>query len=84
MNVAALCDAYGMPLSAHTAPTLHLHACCSAARAVHLEYFHDHQRIEHMLFDGALTPHQGVLQPNLERPGLGVEFKFKDAQEFAI
>jgi L-alanine-DL-glutamate epimerase-like enolase superfamily enzyme len=84
MNVAALCDAYGMPLSAHTAPTLHLHACCSAARAVHLEYFHDHQRIEHMLFDGALTPRQGVLQPNLERPGLGVEFKFKDAQEFAI
>ena len=41
----------------------------------HLEYFHDHVRIEHMLFDGALTPVGGALRPDLSRPGLGLEFK---------
>ena len=41
----------------------------------HLEYFHDHDRIEHMLFDGALTPVEGALRPDLSRPGLGLEFK---------
>jgi L-alanine-DL-glutamate epimerase-like enolase superfamily enzyme len=84
LKAAALCDAYGIPLSAHTAPTIHVHACCSAARAIHLEYFHDHERIEHMFFDGALTPINGELRPDLSRPGLGIEFKYKDAQAYSI
>ena len=45
----------------------------------HLEYFHDHDRIEHMLFDGAPTPVGGALRPDLSRPGLGLEFKRQDA-----
>ena len=40
---------------------------CRALR--HLEYFHDHVRIEHMLFDGALEPRGGALHPDLARPG---------------
>ena len=50
----------------------------------HLEYFHDHDRIEHMLFDGALTPVDGALRPDLSRPGLGLEFKRQDAGRYAV
>lgn len=72
MRAAALCDAFDAPLSAHCAPQLHAHLCCAASRARHLEYFHDHARIERLLFDGVLSPVHGVLRPDPARPGLGV------------
>ncbi|HVH11514.1 MAG TPA: enolase C-terminal domain-like protein, partial [Longimicrobium sp.] len=53
LRVAALCAARSLPLSAHTAPTLHVHPCCAVAPACHVEYFHDHARIEQHFFDGA-------------------------------
>lgn len=83
LRAADLCDAYCIPFSAHTAPALHLHACCSSIPLAHLEYFHDHARIERMLFDGAVVPVGGQLRPDLARPGLGLEFKRPDAMQFA-
>ncbi|HEY5242738.1 MAG TPA: enolase C-terminal domain-like protein [Polyangiaceae bacterium] len=56
LRVAASCDARGVRLSAHCAPTLHAHVGCAAPNIAHVEYFHDHQRIEHMLLDGAVVP----------------------------
>jgi hypothetical protein len=50
----------------------------------HLEYFHDHVRIEGMLFDGALDPHGGVLRPDRNRPGLGLTFKDPDAEPYRV
>jgi L-alanine-DL-glutamate epimerase-like enolase superfamily enzyme len=82
--VDALCEAKEMPLSTHCAPSLHAHPACAAKRVRHVEYFHDHARIEHMLFDGALTPVAGELRPDLSRPGLGLEFKRADARRYAI
>jgi L-alanine-DL-glutamate epimerase-like enolase superfamily enzyme len=84
LGAAALCQAFGIPLSSHCVPTLHLPLCCAAQQAVHLEWFHDHARIEHMLFDGAASPDNGRLAPDSGRPGLGVEFKEKDAQCYRI
>lgn len=84
LGVAALCDAFNIPLSSHCAPTLHLPLCCAAQHAIHLEYFHDHARIEHMLFDGACIPDKGSLSPDLSRPGLGFEFKEQDAQCYLV
>ena len=75
LQVGALCQARSLQLSAHCAPSLHVHPACALIPFRHLEYFHDHVRIEHMLFDGALTPAQGVLRPDRSRPGLGLEFK---------
>jgi hypothetical protein len=49
-----------------------------------MEYFHDHVRIEHMLFDGALTPVNGAITPDRSRPGLGLEFKAADAARYAV
>ncbi|MGH7952676.1 MAG: enolase C-terminal domain-like protein [Limisphaerales bacterium] len=85
LQMANLCDAFQIPLSAHTAPALHAHLCCAATRAEHVEYFHDHVRIEQMFFDGATTKHRnGFLQPDLSRAGLGLEFKKKNATKFEI
>lgn len=80
----ALCEARGIPLSTHCAPSLHAHPACALKRLRHVEYFHDHVRIEHMVFDGALTPRDGALYPDLSRPGFGLEFKYADARQFAI
>jgi L-alanine-DL-glutamate epimerase-like enolase superfamily enzyme len=84
LRVAALCAARSLPLSAHTAPSLHLHPCCAAAPACHVEYFHDHARIEHLFFDGAPEPEGGVLRPDLSRPGLGLELKRADAERYRV
>jgi L-alanine-DL-glutamate epimerase-like enolase superfamily enzyme len=84
MRAASVADAFLLPLSSHCAPSLHLHACCAAPRVRHMEYFHDHVRIEHMLFDGALSPVGGEIEPDLGRPGLGLELKEADARRFAV
>lgn len=84
MRAAALCAAYGLPLSAHTAPSLHAHLCCAAQAARHTEYFHDHVRVEALLFDGAQRAVRGCLRPDPARPGLGLELKEKDAAPFAV
>ncbi|TMK83227.1 MAG: mandelate racemase [Actinobacteria bacterium] len=83
LAVGAMCDARGVPLSPHTAPTLHAHVACALPSARHVEYFLDHARIERMLFGGALEPDHGHLRPDLSRPGLGIELKRADAERFA-
>lgn len=84
LDAAALADAFGVPLSSHCAPALHVPLCCAARRAVHLEYFHDHVRIERRLFDGAPEPRDGMLAFDASRPGLGLDLKEKDAQCFSV
>ena len=84
MHTAALCDAYQLPLSSHTAPCAHLHACCAATPLRHLEYFHDHVRIERLLFEGAAQPQHGYLAPERQRPGLGIELRAKVAEPYRI
>jgi L-alanine-DL-glutamate epimerase-like enolase superfamily enzyme len=84
LQASALADAFQIPLSAHTAPTLHQHVCCAVNGVRHVEYFHDHARIEQMFFDGAAVAVNGCLQPDLSRAGLGIEFKRSDAEKFLI
>ena len=83
MRAGALCEAWSTPLSSHTAPSLHVHVCCALDRVCHLEYFHDHARIEQMLFDGAAEPKRGAIGPDRSRPGFGLELKRVDAARFA-
>jgi L-alanine-DL-glutamate epimerase-like enolase superfamily enzyme len=84
VHIAALCEAHHIDLSGHCAPSLHLHVACAAPRFRHLEWFHDHVRIEQLLFDGAPTPRNGTIAPDLSLPGLGLEFKRADAQRYRI
>ena len=84
MHAVALASAHPIPLSAHCGPTVHMHLGCAAPVLRHVEYFHDHVRIEGMLFDGFRTvAGDGAMHPDLARPGLGVEFKQQDAEKFA-
>lgn len=83
LRAAALADAWGIPLSSHCAPSLHLPVCCSAPRLRHMEWFYDHVRIEQSVFDGAPTPENGLLSPALDRVGHGLSFKQRDAERLA-
>lgn len=83
LDAGALCWAKNVPLSSHCGPSVHLHLCCAVPRAIHMEYFHDHVRIERMLFDGFCGPIHGIMSPDLSRPGLGLELKTADAKKFA-
>ena len=84
MRVAALCQARSLELSAHCGPAIHLHPCCAAPSLRHLEYFHDHVRVERLLFDGVPEPVAGTLAPDLSRPGNGLELKTADAAPYAV
>jgi L-alanine-DL-glutamate epimerase-like enolase superfamily enzyme len=77
-----LAKAHCLPLSAHCAPAISAHVFAACETAVHLEYFHDHVRIEDMLFDGVLTPRGGKLIPDASRPGLGIELKRAEAERW--
>lgn len=80
---AAVAASFGSPLSAHCAPSLHMHAACAVPGFRHVEYFHDHARIEEMLFDGFIPARGGRLAPDRSRPGLGLVFRREDAERFA-
>jgi L-alanine-DL-glutamate epimerase-like enolase superfamily enzyme len=84
LGAGVLCKAHHLDLSGHCAPSLHCHVACAVPRLRHLEYFHDHARLEAMLFDGAAEVRDGVIAPDLSRPGMGLTLKAADAARFAL
>jgi L-alanine-DL-glutamate epimerase-like enolase superfamily enzyme len=85
LRIDALAGARGVPTSIHCAPALGAHAGAAMATLRHLEYFHDHVRIEQALFDGAPElAAGGVLRPPDDRPGLGLELRVADAQVYRL
>jgi L-alanine-DL-glutamate epimerase-like enolase superfamily enzyme len=84
LAAGTLAHSFGLQLSAHCAPAFHLHAACSLPNFRHLEYFHDHSRIEKMFFDGHVSPVNGEMHPDLSRPGLGLELKQVDVEQLRI
>ena len=84
LRVDGICKGRQIPFSAHCAPAISAHACCAMETLSHLEYFHDHVRLEGMLFDGVLGPDDGDLRPDPSRPGLGLELKRSDAEKYAV
>ena len=83
LAAAGLAQAHQLELSAHCAPQLSAHVFCGVPTLRHLEYFHDHVRIERMLFDGVLEPEEGALRPDSSRPGLGIDLKREEAERWA-
>ncbi|HET7339213.1 MAG TPA: enolase C-terminal domain-like protein [Candidatus Dormibacteraeota bacterium] len=72
----------GLRFSAHCSPTIHAHVGCAVPQLSHVEYFHDHARIEDMLFEGLPNRVGGDLAPHADRPGLGLELKRRDAERY--
>jgi L-alanine-DL-glutamate epimerase-like enolase superfamily enzyme len=83
LRVGALCQAHQLPFSAHCVPNVSAHACCAIQTLAHIEYFHDHVRIEELLFEGTLSPVGGALAPDLGRLGLGLELKRSELERYA-
>ncbi|GHI09873.1 hypothetical protein AQI88_15845 [Streptomyces cellostaticus] len=80
-RVAALAQAHGLGISGHCAPHAHAAACVPNLR--HLEWFHDHVRIERLLFDGALDPSGGAITPSSDGPpGPGLSLDTERGQPF--
>lgn len=84
LRAAAIAEASHTDISAHTAPALHLPVCSAITDIRHIEWFHDHARIEAMFFDGAPRPSRGAIAPDLSQPGHGLVFKREDAERFAL
>jgi L-alanine-DL-glutamate epimerase-like enolase superfamily enzyme len=72
LRAGALAAAHGLDVSAHCAPAASIAACCAVPRFRHLEWFHDHVRVERMIFEGVPEPEGGVLRPDLSRRGNGL------------
>ena len=84
LRVAAVAAAYGLEISGHCAPHLHAHVAAATPNLRHLEWFHDHVRIETMFFDGTLEPTGGVLQPDPAALGHGLTLRRTDADPFRV
>jgi L-alanine-DL-glutamate epimerase-like enolase superfamily enzyme len=84
LSASGLANAHSIDVSAHCAPAISTHVFCAVERRRHLEYFHDHVRVEGMLFDGVPEPKDGVLRPDRSRPGNGLELKHRDGARFGV
>lgn len=78
LQAGGLAAARELDLSGHCAPAVSAHAFCAVPTARHLEYFHDHVRIERLAFDGTRDPIGGALRPDPGAPGLGLEVRWPD------
>ncbi|MEV2215514.1 enolase C-terminal domain-like protein [Streptomyces sp. NPDC050997] len=83
LRAAALAHAHGLEVSAHCAPHVHAAAAASLPNIRHLEWFHDHVRIEDMFFDGALDPTGGVVRP-VRGVGHGLALRTEDVEEYRV
>lgn len=85
LRAAALAHAHGIDISGHCAPHAHAHVAAAVPNLRHLEWFHDHVRIERLLFDGVLDPGGGSVTPGGEgAPGLGLTLDTERAQAYRV
>ncbi len=79
---SAACEAWHVPLSSHCAPALHAQLMAASRPGIHMEWFHDHVRLEHLLFDGAPDARDGCVIPDRTRPGLGLDLRPDEAARY--
>ena len=82
LRAAAVAASHGLQVSGHCAPHLHAAAATAVPNLRHLEWFHDHVRIENMFFDGTLDPAGGTIRPDPDAPGLGLTLRTSDAERY--
>jgi hypothetical protein len=69
-------------VSAHCAPNLHLPVTGATPNLRHVERFHEHARIEQLLFSGAADPTGGTVSVQASRPGHGLRLDADTAEPF--
>ena len=83
-RAAAVAASHGLEVSAHCAPNLHAHAAAATQNLRHVEWFHDHARIESMLFDGAMDPTGGTITPAANAIGHGMTLRDERAATYQV
>jgi len=84
LAAAHVAESHQLDVSAHCAPNVHAPVAISVANLRHVEYFHDHYRIEEELFEGALSPVGGALVPRADALGHGMTLRNSVAKDFAL
>lgn len=84
LRASTVIGAHNLEVSGHCAPNLHLHLAAATPNLRHLEWFHDHARIEGVFFDGVEEPKGGVLRPDPGRPGHGFGLRVEAVQPFRV
>ncbi len=84
VRVAGLARAHGRDVSAHCAPHLHAAVMAAVPNVRHIEWFHDHVRIEEMFFEGTLSPKGGAICPRDDAAGHGLAFKQAAAEPYRV
>lgn len=83
-RAAALAAAASRTVSGHCAQNLAVHIAAATHNVRHLEWFHDHERIETLLFDGVIAPTLGVARPDLSVAGHGMALKEQDVGDLRV
>ncbi|MBT2387766.1 enolase C-terminal domain-like protein [Streptomyces sp. ISL-11] len=85
LRAAALAEAHGLEISAHCAPHAHAHAAACVPNLRHIEWFHDHARLESTFFTGALDPTGGTVRPGAGGgTGHGMAFRHDEAVGYRV
>jgi L-alanine-DL-glutamate epimerase-like enolase superfamily enzyme len=84
LRVAGVAAGAGLELSGHCAPALHLDAAAATPNLRHLEWFHDHVRIEQQLFDRTSTVADGELHLDENAPGNGLRWRADAAEPYRV
>jgi L-alanine-DL-glutamate epimerase-like enolase superfamily enzyme len=83
LQIAALAASYGLEVSGHCAPALHLPVAVATPHLRHLEWFEDHERIEGRFLDPAPVPQHGAVPP-VEAPGHGFDVRWTDLESYRV
>ncbi|WP_216896632.1 enolase C-terminal domain-like protein [Nocardia alni] len=83
-RIAAVAAAHNLEISAHCGPHLHAHVGAATPNLRHLEWFHDHVRIETLFFEGALDPSGGSVRPDDAAPGHGLTLRADVAGRYRL
>ncbi|MGW4298423.1 enolase C-terminal domain-like protein [Streptomyces sp. NPDC004376] len=85
LRAAGIAEGFGLHISSHCAPHLHAHVAAAVPNTRHLEWFHDHVRVENMLFHGTLDPTGGTVGPGVSgEPGHGLALNRPAADRWRI
>ncbi len=84
LRAAAVAASFGLEVSGHCGPHLHVHVAAATPNLRHLEWFHDHVRIETIFFDGTLDPQGGSLTPDTNSPGNGLTLRTQDVEKYRV
>jgi L-alanine-DL-glutamate epimerase-like enolase superfamily enzyme len=83
VRIAALAAAYGLELSGHCSPSLHVPVALATPRLRHLEWFEDHVRIERRFLEPCPEPDGGVVRATTS-PGHGYAVRETDLASYRV